>query len=170
MSQKHDHRLDATEARRLFDYDWVTGELTWAVRKVRAAPGSRAGTPQTDGYWQVGIDRVKHVVHRVVWLWWYGQWPQQFIDHINGDKGDNRLENLRDVTASVNGQNQKTRGRATTTGLLGAFYCARKDVYRSSISVGPRRIELGTFETAEAAHAAYIEAKKRFHPGWVDGR
>jgi hypothetical protein len=169
MSQKHDHALDATEARRLFDYDWVTGEMTWAVRTKGAVLGARAGCPQTDGYLQVTVRQRRHVVHRVVWLWWYGQWPQQFIDHINLDKGDNRIANLRDVTRSMNQQNQRTVGRTSISGLIGAHYVKRLGRYSSSISVDKRTTHLGFFDTAEEAHACYLEAKARIHPGWANG-
>jgi hypothetical protein len=92
-----------------------------------------------------------------------GRWPNGVVDHINGDTSDNQWSNLRDVTHSVNCQNQRRAKRSNASGLLGVSFFDGKP--RASISVDGRPIHLGTFDTPEAAHQAYVEAKRKLHAG-----
>jgi len=93
--------------RLLFDYDCDTGILT---RKTtvswNAEKGSEAGSINGAGYRALRIDGSHYLVHRIIWLWQYGDWPQFEIDHINNVRTDNRLINLRDVTHGENQQNR----------------------------------------------------------------
>jgi hypothetical protein len=92
--------------RELFDYDYATGNLLWRVRKSPRNPvGSVAGHLHGTGYVKVRIDYKNYSAHRIVWLWHHGVWPTYMIDHINGDRADNRIENLRDVSQSINCRN-----------------------------------------------------------------
>lgn len=94
------------------------------------------------------------LAHRVVWFLAHGEWPS-VIDHIDGDGFNNRLDNLRNVTQQVNMHNQSRRGY---------HYSARAGKYIARITLGGKQIHVGTFGTAEEAHAAYLEAKKIHHP------
>jgi hypothetical protein len=96
---------DFTYYNSLFDYDRETGELHWRVaRNGRMRVGQLAGT-WSNGYISINVDGRKIYAHRIVWLLCKGEWPTNYIDHINGNKADNRIENLRDVSASDNIRN-----------------------------------------------------------------
>ena len=88
-------------------YDPETGELI--ATKQRHHNSAKVGQPLgsfSHGYLVIQINNQKYLVHRIVWLLTYGQFPKDNIDHINGNQADNRLSNLRDVTQLVNGQNR----------------------------------------------------------------
>jgi hypothetical protein len=157
--------LTAERLRELLHYDPETGLFVWRVRSSsRAGPGDAAGRPDKRGYMWVGIDRRVRSVHRLAWLYVHGSWPLNEIDHIDGDKGNNRIENLRDVTRSTNQQNFRVARRGTRSGLLGAWMhpCGR---WTSQIVVDGQRRHLGLFDTPEQAHAAYLAAKRSHHAG-----
>jgi len=150
------------EVRELFDYDAETGELRW--RKHRYAPwvGTVAGGVQKDGYRRVCFQtqyRCKsYPAHRLIWLWVYGEWPPVYIDHINMDKDDNRLVNLRLATRSQNLANQRSFNK---NGFKGISPVGSR--WRANIQKDRKSRYLGTFDTPEQAHAAYCEAAKQVH-------
>ena len=104
--------------------------------------------------------------HRLAWLYMTGEWPRKSIDHINGERADNRFENLRDVSAMVNAQNIRAPRSTSSSGLLGAHKNnSPTRPWRSRITAGGVLIDLGEFKTAEEAHEAYMTAKRLFHVG-----
>lgn len=141
--------------RELFDYD--SGEL---IRKVttngRAQAGSIAGGVMQNGYKRVRIDKVSYQLHRVIYVWHYGEFDKDlYVDHINGCKTDNRIENLRLVTHQENAFNMQN--------IKGYSYCDKTGKYRATIKTGGRTKMLGDHDTAENAQAAYEKAKKVEH-------
>lgn len=96
--------------------------------------------------------------HRVIWLFESGLWPNYTIDHINGDKSDNRFSNLRDVEHSVNCRNQKRK--KNNSGYMGVWYRAEMDKYRATLYVGGRTKHLGYFPTLDEAVLARISAQE----------
>lgn len=148
----------------LLRYDPATGEFTWKRRVNNAQRSQVAGTVNSGGYRQISIDGRLQYAHRLAWLLMVGSWPDLMIDHVNGSRADNRWSNLREVDGSVNGQNRRAARTSSRTGLLGAFVF--RDRFQSEIAVDGKRFYLGnSFATAEAAHAAYLDAKARLHPG-----
>lgn len=157
--------LTAEQVRKLFDYDASTGHLTWRVRPANWPAGRplRAG-----GLGKLGYVKVRHsgrtiAAHRLVWLHFYGEWPNGPIDHINCDRADNRIANLRVVNDRINRENRRQPDRRNSTGFLGVSRNHRH--YKASISVRGVRHNLGNFWTAEEAHVAYINAKRKLHEG-----
>jgi len=96
-----------------------------------------------------------HLKHRVIWLIVYGKWPDGLVDHINRNAVDNRLFNLRDVSASENQHNR---------GAKGFSFDKRTGKYKSSISINYKSKFLGYFDTDVDARNAYLIAKKILHP------
>lgn len=149
--------------REVFSYTPESGFLHWRIGMgSRGRPGARAGSLSAQGYLVVGVDGLRNLfAHRVAWAVHYGSWPAGEVDHINGDRTDNRIANLRDVATRENHQNMRKARRDNKTGLLGVS--PRKGRFRSQIQVAGKKRWLGEFDTAEAAHAAYVDAKRKLH-------
>lgn len=157
--------LSAERLKQVLSYDEVTGVFRWRVSpssRVRAGDvaGGRKG-----GYIVIRIDGTKHYAHRLAWLYTHGSLPIAEIDHINGDHGDNRLINLRDVSPQVNKQNIRVSRHHSKTGVLGVFPCKRTGKFIAAIGVDGRQVWIGKFPTAERAHEAYVTAKREAHQG-----
>lgn len=157
--------LTAERLRELLQYHPESGFFFWRVdRGAKEKAGDVAGDLQDTGCWRICVDYTRYKAHRLVWLYVTGEWPEAFIDHINGNKLDNRFENLRDVSKAVNTQNQR-RARADnkSCGLLGVSRNRKR--WMANITVDRKPHYLGTFDTPEEAHAAYVAAKRVLHPG-----
>jgi len=158
--------LSAERLRELFDYEPATGEFKrrHPTRNGHKA-GSVAGTAQKNRkpYLIIKIDGRLYYCHRLAWLYVYGEMPDALIDHINGDGMDNRICNLRPVTNQQNLQASKKTPKHNTSGLTGAHYSKRMKAWIAGISVDDKRKHIGTFATAEDAHAAYLAEKKKVH-------
>lgn len=150
--------------RELLSYDPDTGVFQWLFSRGTARAGAVAGSADSYGYLQTKIDRRCYLNHRLAWLYVHGEWPTRQIDHINGKRTDNRLANLRIVSASVNQQNHRVARVDNKCGLLGVSSSGKR--WQARIShPGGKDAYLGLFDTPELAHAAYLEAKRRLHPG-----
>lgn len=148
-------------ARENLSYDAETGVIVWIKRAPgRPLIGSNAGW-KGKLYRYVMVAGVQYPLHRIAWLLTYGRWPNDRIDHVNGNSFDNRLCNLREATVTQNIANSKTR-MDSTTGIKGVgLVNGKKGVrYRASIKCQGIRYHLGYFDDAEQAHAAYFEAAK----------
>ena len=159
-------QLTSAKLNEAFEYAADSGALTWrkpAGRCGRIGAGSEAGTRRKDGYLLVGIGGKKYLAHRLIWMMVYGKFPDGQIDHIDGDPTNNRLSNLRDVAPEINSQNQRRARGTTASGFLGVS--KMRDKWRATIKAGGTRSYLGVFSTPEDAHAVYVEAKRRLHPG-----
>jgi HNH endonuclease len=158
--------IDAARLRELLSYDPETGVFT---RKVWRGGTSRAGTVAGSnhgrGHLQASIDGRLYFLHRLAWLYVHGEWPRYVIDHLNGNPSDNRITNLRDVPQAFNCQNKRVTRVRKTPQLRGVKAHGLR--FTANISVNNRPRYLGTFNTPEEAHSAFLEAKKQFHPGAV---
>jgi hypothetical protein len=155
--------MTADEVRRLLDYDAINGLLTWRVSFPRVKAGQEAGYLLERGYVGIRIGGREYKAHRVAWLHFYGVWPEGDIDHIDHDKTNNRICNLRDVSRSVNTQNKRRARSDSTTGFLGVS--KNGSGFKAAIQVDGRRTTIGTFSTPEKAYEAYLVAKRQMHEG-----
>jgi hypothetical protein len=157
--------LTADRLRELLSYDAETGAFTWLSGRGGTPAGARAGTRDAHGYVQIQVAGRLHKAHRLAWLYVTGEWPSKEVDHANGDRGDNRIANLREATSSENKQNQRrAHARNKSSGLLGVSWHEQAGRWRASICVDRKSRHLGLFDTAEAAHRAYTAAKAELHP------
>lgn len=140
--------------RQVFTLD-KQGRLIRNFACSKAKVGEEAGDINNRGYRRVTVDGSRYLAHRIVWTMHTGFWPSLHIDHINGDRSDNRPENLRQAT---NGQNLCNRGaqKNNKLGLKGVHFSARKGKYVAQIAYGGKHRFIGHFSTAEEAHAAYL--------------
>lgn len=148
--------------RALLAYDPATGIFTRRIRVCNQPAGKVAGCADLDGYVMITIDRQSYKAHRLAWLYVHGEWPLGDVDHINGDTGDNRLANLRPATRAENMQNLRKPNRGSKSGYLGVSKNAGR--WFAQITVAGKRRHLGYHDTPEAAHIAYLAAKRELHP------
>lgn len=130
--------------------------------------GAIVGTINGEGYLVCRIDDKVYLLHRLAFLYMTGSVPSE-IDHINGVRTDNRFANLRAISRGENNQNRRHAQGNSKSGLIGAHWMKEKGRWYSQIKKGGKNHFLGYFDTKEAAHAAYIEAKKRIHPAFDPG-
>jgi hypothetical protein len=151
--------LDHITAQQVFAYDPQTGEIKWLKSRGRVKAGAVAGNVcPMYGYRIIGYEGHNYRAHRIAWLLVHGVWPN-IIDHINGDRLDNRLSNLRDGTHAENNMNQAKPKRANPYLGVSAF----RGKWRAVIQVSGKQKHLGVFNTPEDAAQAYIEAKRTYH-------
>ena len=156
--------LTAQTLRELLDYNPETGEFAWAKSRVGAKKGSTAGTIRPDGYRSIFLTGYRYLAHRLAWLHCHGTWPSAQIDHISGDRADNRISNLREATSSINNQNKRgARSDNKASGLLGVYKNGTR--WSARVQLGKAKYNAGIYDTPEEAHAAYIKAKRLMHPG-----
>ena len=134
-------------------YGPLTGIVRWRNPPGRRIKdGDEAGSVNGKGYKQIGVQGKSIQLHRLVWFLWCGKWPVGVMDHINGNRLDNNICNLRVVSSSVNSRNQ-IRSKYNTSGFRGVSYKG----WQARVSVKNKTISLGCFPTAEEASAA-VEA------------
>lgn len=156
--------IDAQAVRELLSYEAETGDLVWRVNRGRYyVAGRPAGSVTRDGYRRVSILGARVHAHRLAWAHVHGEWPSGPIDHIDGNRTNNAISNLRVVTKRVNSQNQRHATRASASGVLGVWAVGSR--WRAAIKDRGRSRYLGYFDSANEAHEAYVTAKRRLHEG-----
>jgi hypothetical protein len=154
--------LTAERAHFLLEYDQETGVLTWRESRGRVKKGDVAGSTGPKGYVVVHVDGKGYHAHRLVWLIVHGRFPPEHLDHVDGNKVNNRLVNLREASNAENQQNLKRARSHNKVGTLGVSI--HKGHWRAQIVVNGKAKHLGHFQSKEAAAAAYLIAKRRLHP------
>ena len=150
--------------RELLSYDADSGVFTWRVTRTgKARAGTVAGRVTDFGYRQIQIDGRYYSAHRLAFLYMLGRWPHQQVDHRDGRRDNNAWHNLREADQFENMQNRATP-RNNSSGYIGVAFVRSKGKYCAMIAAGRRRKNLGWFDTAVQACAAYREAKARLHP------
>jgi hypothetical protein len=157
--------LTAERLREVLHYDPETGFFTWLCNRGRAAKsGQMAGNiSKSLGYRMVMIDQCNHYGHRLAYLYMTGALPLWQIDHIDGDRTNNRFANLRDVPQGINLQNRRAAQPNNKLGLLGVVQ--RGNRFSAQITLNRKSIPLGVFDTPKEAHEAYLKKKREIHHG-----
>ena len=138
-----------------FDYDRLTGGF---VRNSTGVDVSEASKSNKSRYAKVDICGDTYLLHRVIWLYEYGEFPHGQIDHINGNKKDNSISNLRVVNTHENSLNQATP-KNNSTGFVGIYFDKIKRRYRARISDNGKRVSLGSFVRLSDAVRARLDAE-----------
>jgi hypothetical protein len=142
------------------DYDHGTGIFRWRTKPLRGDVGDIATGEDGQGYLRLTICGERHRAHRLAWLYVYGFWPNDLVDHINMDRSDNRIENLRLATKSQNASNSSKRP-SNTTGFKGVTRSRGRYVAQIKANGKVRRI--GSYETPEEASLVYQVAASLLH-------
>jgi hypothetical protein len=143
-------------------YNKETGIFTWKVNRGRLCKiGNIAGSTDSWGHRQICIDGIKILAHRLAWIYVHGVEPKYQIDHIDGNKQNNAIDNLRDVNQFINQQNRTKARKDSSSGFMGVQKDGSK--YKASIKVNKTKFYLGMFNTPQEAFEAYKKAKLKFH-------
>lgn len=146
--------LTAEKLRELLHYDPETGIFTWRVSAANSVKvGDVAGCSNGNGYLRLRLQSRLYHAHRLAWLYVYGEWPKGQIDHINRDRSDNRISNLREVTNKQNAQNS-SKPSNNTSGHPGVYWYKQSSKWQAKITHNQKHIHLGCFATIEDAIAA----------------
>jgi len=143
-------------------YDANTGNLIWLrTRSNRASVGSKAGCVNTQGYSVVQVGGCLMYHHHIAWALYHKEWPMNEIDHINGNRNDNRIANLRLVTSSQNSFNMRLSIR-NTSGIKGVHWDDVRKKWEISIKAGAKRYRK-RFADKELAELVAIELRDKYH-------
>lgn len=163
--------------RQLLTYNPDTGELFWIYRKIEMFATKRAhstwnsrfankraftAVDRMHGYHVGNVNYKLCMAHRVIWALVHGEWPNEDIDHINGDRSDNRLKNLRQASRSENNCNSGLRVD-NTSGYRGVSFNKGYGKWEARIYADKKQHRLGYFDKPEDAHEAYRAASKKYH-------
>ena len=144
-----------TDVSDFLEYRPETGDFFWLKSQGGPKKGDMAGSISSNGYRYISFDRRRFLAHRLAWFCSHGRDPEASIDHINGNKLDNRICNLRLASQTQNLGNQRGR-RNNPAGYKGVTKV--KWGWMARIQFQGRQIYLGLFSSAQAAHAAYCRA------------
>ena len=139
-------------------YHPTTGEFS-------QTDGSYFHTNVVRGYVRISLGEYgQHAAHRLSYLFMEGKWPENDVDHVDGNKSNNAWCNLRHATRSQNMQNKRAAHKSNATGLLGVREYNTTGKFEARIAFEHSQIHLGVFDTAEEAHEAYVKVKRELHP------
>lgn len=164
-----------------FEYDRLTGGLIWKERPphhfsadrtrkiINTKISGRAAASSLNGrYLVAAINKKFYLCHRIVWCMHNGSWPDGDIDHINGNKLDNRIENLREVNRSQNMSNIAKPQKNNKSGYIGVFWATREGKWKPVVAHNGKNIYLGLYDTPEDAAIAYNAAATKYHGEYAD--
>lgn len=152
--------------RELLDYDPVTGILTWKrragnTRKINAwngkNSGKTAGSLRPDGYIHISLYKKRYFAHRIAVCLSNNEWPNDYIDHWDLNRSNNKIENLRIASKSMNGSN-RLAPKNNTSGYKGVYWCKILKKWVARIRANSNQMVIGSFISKEDAAAAYAKA------------
>ena len=143
-------------------YNPETGLFTWLSDRIGMKPGSVAGTTDAKGYTSIVIDGKAHKAHILAYLYMTGLYPSNQVDHRNGERSDNRWDNLRTCTNTENQWNSRTPSN-NTSGVKGVSWNKRERKWRARVAANGKVHYIGAFKELEDAKEAIIHARELLH-------
>jgi hypothetical protein len=151
-------------------YNPDTGVFTRLTSSNRWKAGHTTGTLDKAGYTIIRYKGKQYKAHRLAWYYVYGSMPIHNIDHINEDKSDNRINNLRLDNRNNNTQNVSLPTKTSKSGLRGVHWCNRDKKWIAQLSVNGRQICVARSDNKQEAYDAYLAAKREHHTFWVENK
>jgi HNH endonuclease len=151
--------------RKMMDYNPATGIFTWRANKSHPQRKGTFGTITKAGkqiYLKGILYGENYLLHRLAWLYVFGEWPSGWLDHVNQCSTDNRIANLRLSTRFQNGQN-RGKNKNNTSGFKGVFFDKRSQRWLAKIGANGHYKELGLFKSKKQAAVAYQTAARALH-------
>lgn len=163
MSKAKNMRPSIERLREALNYDPITGYFTWKIKPAKLSIytkiGHSAGTFNKVGYLRIHLDKIHVFGHIIAWAMFYNEWPKGVIDHIDGNRSNNAISNLRDTTQSINVLSaERPPG---VTGIRGVSLYHNSGKYKTSIIVNNTNHFLGIFASIEEASHAYECARTK---------
>jgi hypothetical protein len=142
-------------------FEYRDGNLFWKINRGSVKKGQMSGTLANTGYWQIQICKRFYLAHRLIFLMHKGYLPDE-LDHIDGNKLNNCIDNLRETTKS---QNQFNKGlmKNNTSGVKNVHWCNTSNKWRVLISVNGKQKDFGQFKDLEVAKVVAINFRKQHH-------
>jgi len=153
------------ELKKQLHYNEETGIFTRLISNHHSVKiGDKAGSLDHD-YWKIVVNKKQYYAHRLAWLYVYGEWsnfPESVIDHIDGNKQNNKIINLRKITHQENILNQKKRIN-NTSGVKGISWHKRSKNWQARVMINGASKYLGGFDNLEFAELVVMEARRKYH-------
>jgi len=143
------------------------GSLFWRVRRGKMRAGSMAGTRHNRGYLQVAVDNKLYLAHRIVFLYHFGYIPENEVDHIDRNRLNNKIENLREASRSCNSRNSTQQSR-TSAGVKGITWYKPTQKWQARITVHGTLKCLGYYSDFTEAVAHRLAAEQCLKWGSCD--
>lgn len=153
--------ITQTELKDKLNYDHSTGVFTWAKSQSNRVKNGNSAGYNHHGYIQVRIGDTKYYTHRLAWLWVYGYIPEKEIDHIDGNRSNNNIDNLREVTSQENSRN-RSKSNINKSGHVGVIWNKNASKWQSYIKVCGEQIYLGVFQDKNDAIVARKIAEREY--------
>jgi HNH endonuclease len=151
-------KVEGAALKKVLSYDPNTGLFVWLVTSNGRVPkGTVAGTLH-HGYSVISYNKRDYMAHRLAWFFVHSYWPENEIDHVNGDKADNRITNLREATI-VQSRTHRPTPRSNTSGIKGVYWHKQRSAWIAQIN----KTHLGVFKLKEEAIKIRKQAEEQYH-------
>ena len=151
-------------------YDPDTGVFTRLTNNNRWKAGHTTGALDKAGYVIILYKGKRYKAHRLAWYYVYGSIPMYNIDHINEDKSDNRIDNLRLDNKNNNAQNVSSPSKNSKSGVRGVHWCTRDKKWIAQIHINGKQVCVARADNIQEAYDAYLTVKRKHHTFWVESK
>ncbi|TES59157.1 HNH endonuclease [Pseudomonas syringae group genomosp. 3] len=153
-------RITQERLKQVLRYSPIVGVFEWRIAGRKIRPGYLAGAVVGTGYVRITIDRVPYPGHQLAWLYMTGEWPEEQIDHRDGDRSNNAFKNLRLATEAQNSWNSKKK-KNNTSGVKGVFFCNTTKKWVASFRMNGKMVYRKFFATMDEASIAIRSAREQ---------